>query len=173
MEERATFAGGCFWCIEHAFTDLPGVTKAVSGYAGGDEKTATYMQVATRRTAHKEAVQITFDPAAISYEQLLDVFWKNIDPTDEGGQFADRGPEYMTEIMYHNDAQRDVAEASKKALDKSGVFDAPIVTTIVPFTTFFEAEEEHQGYAKKCPIAYNRYAKGSGRKDFIEQTWKK
>lgn len=170
-KEIATFAGGCFWCIEHLFEELPGVISAISGYAGGDQRTATYDQVASRKTKHKEAVQVTFDPEVITYEQLLHHFWRNIDPTDDGGQFADRGPEYMTEIMYHNEAQREAAAQSKKELEESQIFDGPIVTTIVPATTFFPAEEEMQGYAKRCPIAYGRYRIGSGRAAYLDKLW--
>lgn len=171
MSKLATFAGGCFWCIEHAFEDIPGVIKATSGYAGGTKHTASYFRVATRMTKHKEAVQVEYDPEQVSYEKLLHVFWRNIDPTDSGGQFADRGPEYKTEIMYHDEEQKMLAEASKQALEDADKFADPIATTVVPFTTFFPAEEEHQGYAKRCPIQYNRYKEGSGRAEFIRQNW--
>lgn len=171
MVKQATFAGGCFWCIEHAFTDITGVLRATSGYAGGDKSTATYFKVATRTTKHREAVQVEYDPSQVSYEELLHVFWKNIDPTDAGGQFADRGPEYTTAIMYHDAQQQEIAEKTKQELERADMFADPIVTEIIPFTTFFPAEEEHQGYAKRCPIPYNRYKEGSGRAAFIRKYW--
>lgn len=171
--EQATLAGGCFWCIEHAFDDLPGVVKAVSGYAGGTKETANYYAVASRTTQHREAVQVTFDPEKISYKEILQQFWQQIDPTDEGGQFADRGFEYTTAIYYHSPEQQQIAEETKKDVAESGIFDKPIVTSVEPFTTFFEAEAEHQGYAKRCPLRYKMYRRGSGRASFIDEVWGK
>ncbi|HWP66459.1 MAG TPA: peptide-methionine (S)-S-oxide reductase MsrA [Candidatus Limnocylindria bacterium] len=168
----ATFAGGCFWCMEPPFEKLDGVSSVVSGYAGGTEPNPTYEQVSSGATGHFEAVQITFDPARVSYEQLLDVFWRQIDPTDDGGQFVDRGPQYRSVVFVHDDAQRTAAEASKQALAASGRFAKPIVTRIVSFTTFYPAEEYHQDYARKNPIRYRFYRHGSGRDQFLEKHWK-
>ena len=170
--EVALLAGGCFWCIEGAFDGRPGVIDAVSGYTGGKEPNPTYEQVGSGATGHLEAVQVTFDPAQISYAQVLDVYWKQINPTDAGGQFADRGPQYKTAVFVLNDLQRKVAEASKESLDKSGWFDAPIVTPILPAGPFYLAEEYHQDYARKHTVGYKAYKVGSGREGYIEKTWK-
>lgn len=167
----ATFAGGCFWCIETAFDGMEGVYEAVSGYAGGSEADANYYQVARGQTEHREAVQVYYNPELVSYEDLLPVFWRQIDPTDDGGQFADRGFHYTTAIYVEGDEQKTAAEASKKEVEESGRFDQPIVTEIVDFTTFFPAEEEHQDFAQKRQEYYQRYKKGSGRADFIESEW--
>lgn len=169
--EKATFAGGCFWCMEAAFEALEGVVNVTSGYAGGREPNPSYEEVSTGQTGHVEAVQITFDPERVSYEKLLDVFWHYIDPTDPEGQFADRGPQYRTAIFYHSDEQKRIAESSKEQLAKSGKFSRPIVTDIRPFTTFYPAEDYHQGYYKKFPLRYQQYFSGSGREDFIKKTW--
>jgi len=168
----ATFAGGCFWCMEPPFEHVPGVEKVVSGYAGGPEPNPTYEQVSSGTTGHVEAVQITYDPARVTYERLLDIFWREIDPTDDGGQFVDRGPQYRTVVFVHDDAQRTAAETSKAALAASGRIKAPIVTRIVPFTTFYPAEEYHQNFDEKSPVRYRSYKSGSGREQFKEQTWK-
>lgn len=167
----ASFAGGCFWCIETAFEGQAGVYEAVSGYAEGEESTAEYYSVASGQTKHREAVQVYYDAEQISYEDLLTIFWRQIDPTDPGGQFADRGFHYSTAIYAHTPEQRNAAEASKAELDASGRFEAPIVTEILPHTTFFLAEEKHQDYARKQREHYQRYKKGSGRADFIETEW--
>ncbi|KEO79230.1 peptide-methionine (S)-S-oxide reductase MsrA [Paenibacillus sp. FSL M8-0228] len=169
--EKATFAGGCFWCMVSPFEELPGILKVRSGYTGGHTENPTYEEVCSETTGHVEAVQITFDPQVFPYEKLLELFWQQIDPTDEGGQFHDRGSSYQTVIFYHNEEQRIKAEASKEALAQSGRFDKPIATPILPATTFYEAEEYHQDYHKKNPVHYKRYRKGSGREDFIEQNW--
>ncbi|MGQ3477602.1 peptide-methionine (S)-S-oxide reductase MsrA [Paenibacillus sp. TY11] len=169
--EKATFAGGCFWCMVSPFEELPGILKVRSGYTGGHTENPTYEEVCSETTGHVEAVQITFDPQVFPYEKLLELFWQQIDPTDEGGQFHDRGSSYQTAIFYHNDEQRIKAEASKGALAQSGRFDKPITTPILPAATFYEAEEYHQDYHKKNPAHYKRYRKGSGREDFIEQNW--
>lgn len=153
------------------FEELPGIFKVRSGYTGGHTENPTYEEVCSETTGHVEAVQITFDPQVFPYEKLLELFWQQIDPTDEGGQFHDRGSSYQTVIFYHNEEQRIKAEASKKALAQSGRFDKPIATPILPATTFYEAEEYHQDYHKKNPAHYKRYRKGSGREDFIEQNW--
>ena len=170
--ELATFAGGCFWCMVKPFDQWPGVIKVVSGYTGGHVENPTYKQVCSETTGHYEAVQITFDPEIISYKEILSVFWQQIDPTDAGGQFADRGSSYQTAIFYHNEEQRAQAEESKEELQKSGVFKDPIVTPILPAQTFYPAEEYHQDYYKKNPLHYKMYSMGSGRVGFIERHWK-
>ncbi len=170
--EKATFAGGCFWCIEAAFKQLDGVVSAVSGYTGGHTENPTYHEVSSGTTGHYEAVQITFDPSKISYEQLLDFFWRNIDPTDAGGQFFDRGSQYQTAIFYHNEAQHQIAEQSKERLQNSGRFDKPIATAILPAAEFFKAEEYHQDYYKKQSAHYKTYKIASGRERRLEETWR-
>lgn len=171
--EVITFAGGCFWCIEAFFQEESGVVGAINGYAGGDSEDATYLIVSKGKTEHREVVQVTFDPERVSLERIIDIFWTQINPTDDSGQFADRGFQYTTAIFYHNDNQKSLAEASKKRLEESGLFDKPIVTKIIPYSTFFEAEEYHQDYYKKASEHYQRYAKASGRKGFIEENWAK
>ncbi len=167
----ATFAGGCFWCIEAEFRKLPGVIKAVSGYAGGQGADPTYEDYA--RKGHVEAVQVTFDPGKISYAELVEHFWRQVDPTDPGGQFADRGRHYRTVIFYHDDEQRRVAEASKAALAASGRFRRPIATEILPYTTFYPAEDYHQDFARKNPGRYCTYRSLSGREEFLREHWGK
>jgi peptide methionine sulfoxide reductase msrA/msrB len=169
--EVATLAGGCFWCIESAFDDLEGVIDAVSGYTGGEKKNPTYEEVSSGGTGHVEAVRVRFDPDVIDYETVLDVFWHQIDPTDPGGQFADRGSQYRTFVFVHDERQRKLAEASRDALGKSGRFDGPIVTEIVEAGPFYEAEEYHQDYHEKQPEHYKRYRYGSGRTPFLEKIW--
>ena len=169
--QTATFAGGCFWCLEQPIEALDGVQNVVSGYAGGHVENPTYQQVLSGTTGHREAVQITFAPQMISYEQLLDIFWRQIDPTDAGGQFADRGEQYKTAIFYHDETQKALAEESKRQLDASGKFDRPIATEILPFTDFYAAEEYHQDYYTKCPLNYESYKWGSGRAPFLKETW--
>lgn len=171
MTELATFAGGCFWCMVQPFEEMPGIIGVVSGYTGGHTENPTYEEVCSETTGHAEAVQITFDPNLFSYEQLLDIFWRQIDPTDVGGQFHDRGASYRTAIFYHNEEQRQKAEASKQALQASGRFSKPIVTEIVEATTFYPAEDWHQGYHKKNPFRYQMYRQGSGRDRFIKEHW--
>jgi peptide methionine sulfoxide reductase msrA/msrB len=148
---QATFAGGCFWCMEADFAKLPGVVRVISGYTGGLTENPNYAEVCSGKTGHLEAVQVHYDTAAMSYKVLLGVFWRHIDPTDPGGQFVDRGPQYQTAIFYHDDEQRGLAEESKGALRKSGRFDGPIVTEIRPFTRFYAAEEYHQAIAENRP----------------------
>ena len=170
----ATLAGGCFWCIEAAYEGgRPGIYEAVSGYTGGRASDASYRLIAEGDTGHVEAVQVFYDPKLNTYEEILEVFWKQIDPTDDGGQFADRGDHYRTAIFYHDDTQKQIAEVAKKALEDSGKFEEPIVTQILPFTEFYVAEENHQDFAKKASSYYERYKKGSGRTGFIDENWKK
>lgn len=169
--EKATFAGGCFWCMEPPYKDKDGVKDVVSGYTGGHVENPTYQEVSTGATGHYEAVQITFDPDIITYEELLDIFWRQIDPTDPGGSFADRGPQYRTAIFYHNPEQKRLAEESKGALDESGKFADPIVTEILQAAPFYEAEDYHQNFYLKNPRHYKSYRANSGRKDFIEGNW--
>lgn len=161
--EKATFAGGCFWCMTPPFEKLDGVKEVVSGYTGGHTVNPTYEDVTSETTGHRESVEITFDPAKISYEKLLDVFWRQINPTDAGGQFVDRGPSYESVIFYHSEEQKRLAEESKKKLERSGRFDRPIVTEILPSGPFYKAEEYHQDYWKKNPIRYKFYRYNSGR----------
>ncbi|MHB1128308.1 MAG: peptide-methionine (S)-S-oxide reductase MsrA [Bacillota bacterium] len=171
--ELATFAGGCFWCMVSPFKINDGVIDVVSGYTGGHTENPTYEEVCSGTTGHYEAVQITFDPDRLSYDQLLQVFWQQIDPTDPGGQFNDRGQSYLSAIFYHDEEQRRKAEASKKALNESGRFQKPIVTQILPAGIFYPAEEYHQDFYKKKAIRYTLYNQGSGRKAFIKKHWPK
>src|SRR5699024_3274362 len=169
--ERATFAGGCFWCMVEPFDERPGIINIVSGYTGGHLENPTYEQVCSDTTGHLEAVQITFDPHIMSYQELVEIFWQQIDPTDPHGQFNDRGESYKTAIFYHTEEQKQIAEQSKHRLEASGKFSKPIVTKIIPAKTFYKAEEIHQDYYKKQPIHYQLYKKGSGREDFINTHW--
>lgn len=171
--QKATFAGGCFWCMQPPFDRLEGVLSTVVGYSGGDEVNPVYEQVASGRTGHVESIQVVFDSAKISYRDLLETFWVNIDPTQQGGQFADIGGHYKTVIFYHNDEQKTIAENSKKEIEQSGKFKAPVVTSIVRYRNFYPAEEYHQKYYEKNPIHYNAYKKGSGREAFIRNNWGK
>lgn len=169
--EKATFAGGCFWCMVTPFDEQPGIYQIISGYSGGHIENPTYKQVKTGETGHYEVVEITFDPTVFPYERLLELYWCQIDPTDEGGQFHDRGPQYRTAIFYHNDKQKQLAEGSKEALAISGRFQKPIVTEILPATTFYKAEDEHQDYHKKNREHYKADRKASGRDEFISKNW--
>ena len=171
--ELATFAGGCFWCVAVPFEKLPGVIKVISGYTGGLRDNPTYEAVCAGTTGHHEAVQVTFDPTITPYQKLLETFWLNIDPTDPGGQFYDRGRSYQTAIFYSNEDQKEQAEASKESLAQSGRFDRPIATEVLPAVTFYPAEEYHQDYHRKNPEQYSRYRRGSGRDAFIDQYWGK
>lgn len=171
--EKATFAGGCFWCMVEPFDERPGIEEVVSGYTGGTTENPTYEQVCSNTTGHVEAVQITFNPDIFSYEELLNVYWQQIDPTDTGGQFHDRGESYQTAIFYHNETQKQLAEKSKENLEKSGKFTKPIATKIIAAKTFYPAEEEHQYYYKKNQFHYKTYKKGSGRAQFIKDNWQK
>ena len=169
--QYATFAGGCFWCSEHAFLDVPGVLSVTSGYTGGDDADPTYEAVCGGDTGHAEAVQIAYDPEAVSYGTLLDIFWRSIDPTDDGGQFADRGSQYRTAIFYHNDAQKTEAEASKDALEASGRFKKPVATAILEAEPFYPAEEYHQKFSEKNPQHFRRYHVGSGKEACLLRLW--
>lgn len=171
--QKAVFAGGCFWCVEHAFEEHKGVINAVSGYTGGKSANPTYEQVASGRTGHLEAIEVTYDPSIISYEKLLEIFWTQIDPTDPEGQFVDRGTQYTTGIFYADEEQKKAAEKSLKDLEASKKFAKKIVTLITPATTFYAAEEYHQDFYKKNPVRYRAYSTGSGREKFIKQNWGK
>ncbi|HET7693533.1 MAG TPA: peptide-methionine (S)-S-oxide reductase MsrA [Gemmatimonadota bacterium] len=165
--EVATFAGGCFWCMEEAFDAVAGVEVTISGYTGGTVANPGYDQVSSGRTGHLEAVNVFFDPQAVSYAELLDAFWRNVDPTDDGGQFCDRGSQYVSAIFVRNERQRALAEASKRALES----DRRIVTPILPATTFWPAEEYHQDYYTKNPVRYRFYKFNCGRKARLEKVW--
>jgi peptide-methionine (S)-S-oxide reductase len=167
----ATFAGGCFWCMEPPFDKMDGVVATTSGYTGGDKADPTYQEVSAGGTGHAEAVQITYDPAKVSYAQLLDVFWRNVDPLDAGGQFCDRGNQYRTAIFVHGDEQRRLAETSKQALVDSGRFEQPVVTEIVPAGPFYPAEDYHQDYYEKNPIRYKFYRWNCGRDARLAELW--
>lgn len=169
----ATFAGGCFWCMVEPFESLPGVEKVISGYTGGHVPNPTYEAVSSGKTGHYEAVQITYDPKHLDYTLLLERFFRNIDPTDPDGQFVDRGPQYRTAIFYHDLEQKKAAEAYMAQLKASGRYSRPIVTPLLPATTFYPAEEEHQFYYKKQPFHYTLYRQGSGRDRYLESIWKK
>ena len=167
----AVFAGGCFWCTESDFEKVNGVIEVISGYTGGHDEHPTYKEVSAGQTGHVEAVQVIYDPTRITYEELLDVFWRHVDPTDPGGQFVDRGSQYRSVIFYANEKERQLAEASKKRLANSGPFTRPIVTDILPLGPFYKAEDYHQDYYKRNPIRYKWYRSRSGRDKFLEKTW--
>ena len=169
--EKATFAGGCFWCMEHPFDQLDGVISVTVGYTGGQKKNPTYEEVSSGATGHAESVQIVYDPAKISYSKLLDVFWHNIDPTVKDQQFCDFGNQYRTAIFYHNGEQKRLAEESKMVLEKSGRFKGPIYTQIVPASEFYPAEGYHQHYYKKNPIRYKFYRYNCGRDERLRELW--
>lgn len=168
---KATFAGGCFWCMEPPFEKLQGVISVTSGYTGGVKENPTYEEVSSGRTGHAEAVEITYDPAQISYEKLLDVFWRNIDPTTKDRQFVDSGSQYRTAVFYHNEGQKRLAEETKAKLERSGRFGKPIVTEIVPAGKFYPAEEYHQDYYKKSAAKYIFYRFNSGRDQYLKRIW--
>ncbi len=169
--EKATFAGGCFWCLEPPFEGLDGVLEVIAGYTGGHKKDPFYEEVCEGDTGHAEAIQITYDPSKITYDRLLDVFWRQIDPTDADGQFVDRGSQYRTAIYYHTDEQRMLAEKSKAGLERSGRYKKPVVTEILPIAEFYIAEEYHQDYYKKESLRYKSYRKHSGRDQVLEELW--
>jgi methionine-S-sulfoxide reductase len=171
--KKATFAGGCFWCMQPPFRKLDGVTEVLVGYSGGSKENPTYEEVSTGKTGYLESVQVTYDPERISFDNLLETFWKQIDPTDTRGQFVDRGTQYRTAIFFHDEEQRKLAEESKKALGTSGKFKKPIVTEIKPFINFYPAETYHQDYYKKNPEQYESYRAFSGRDQFLKETWGK
>lgn len=171
MKDTAIFASGCFWCMVKPFDSLPGILSVVSGFTGGHVPHPTYQEVTTGTTGHTEAVEITFDPEQITYEELVAIYWQQTDPTDAFGQFADRGDSYRPVIYYNSEEQRKIAEASKAALQASGRFTDPIVTTIEPAEPFYPAEDYHQDFYKKNTAHYNAYREGSGRAGFIRQNW--
>lgn len=168
---RATFAGGCFWCMEPPFEKWVGVKAVISGYSGGEEKNPDYESVSAGKTSHTEAVEVVYDPRQVSYATLLETYWRSMNPTDVAGQFADRGPQYRPAIFVRNDEQRRLAEASKKALAASGRFSQPVIVPIESFKSFYAAEEYHQDFYKKNPLRYYGYRKGSGREGFLQKTW--
>lgn len=172
-EAVATFAGGCFWCVESDFDSVPGVLRTISGYTGGRVKNPTYAQVVAGASGHREAVQIFFDPKRVSYAQLLEIFWRSVDPTDGGGQFCDRGQSYSTAIFTNSPAQRSAAEASKAKLIKSGVLKRRIYTPILTAKAFYPAEVYHQNYYEKNPVRYNLYRYGCGRDARLKALWGK
>jgi peptide-methionine (S)-S-oxide reductase len=167
----ATFAGGCFWCVEQAFDEVEGVLATTSGYMGGKTVDPTYEQVSSGATGHLESVQVKYDPRRVTYERLLEAFWRNIDPLDGGGQFCDRGPQYRAAIFAHDEAQRRLAEASKDRLQRSGRFDRPIATEVREASTFYAAEEYHQDYYRRNPVRYKFYKYSCGRAQRLEELW--
>jgi len=167
----ATFSGGCFWCSEADFQKEEGVIEVVSGYSDGDTTNPTYQEVSSGKTTFREAIQVIYDPGKTSYTDLLEIYWRHIDPTDEDGQFADRGYQYTTAIYYHDNNQKEKAEMSKQKLEEMNIYDKPIVTKIIPFKNFYEAEDKHQDYSSKNSVQYELYRKGSGRSTFIEKLW--
>ncbi|MGC6366738.1 MAG: peptide-methionine (S)-S-oxide reductase MsrA [Candidatus Marinamargulisbacteria bacterium] len=171
--QKVYFAGGCFWCMEPVFDIIPGVTDTVVGYMGGDKTTANYSMVSSGKTQHIETIEVTFDPEKVSYRTLLDAFWRSIDPTDQYGQFADKGPHYQTAIFVASIDQQEEAQRSLEDLAKLRKFKDPIVTKILPVEPFFPAEEYHQNYYQKNAVHYNAYKIGSGRAGFLEKVWKK
>jgi methionine-S-sulfoxide reductase len=169
--EKATFAGGCFWCMQPPFDKTPGVVSTTVGYTGGQKERPSYEEVCSGTTGHAEAIEVTYDPSKVGYSELLDVFWRNIDPTTPNRQFADVGNQYRTAIFYHGDKQKDLALASKRKLEESGKFDEPLVTEIVQAPKFYPAEEYHQKYYEKSPVRYKFYRFGSGRDFYLKKTW--
>lgn len=171
--KTAIFAGGCFWCMQEPFDQVKGVTQTVVGYTGGSKEDANYTAVSAHKTQHREAIEITYDPAQVSYDQLLDVFWHNINPTQADGQFQDIGLSYQAAIYYGNEEEKKSAQASKEKLAKSGRFDQPIVTEILPAKPFYPAEDYHQKYYQKNPVDYEAYHVGSGRVTYLAKVWGK
>lgn len=171
--KKATFAGGCFWCIQAAYDEKPGIISAISGYMGGEKINPTYEDIHHDPQGHREVVEVTFDESKTSYEDLLKIFWQNIDPTQPDGQFGDKGPQYRTAIFYYDDEQKQKATASKASLDSSKKFSKPIVVEILPKKEFYPAEEYHQDYHQKNKTHYELYKIGSGRAGFIEKNWGK
>lgn len=168
---KATFAGGCFWCMEPPYDALDGVVSTTSGYIGGHVDNPSYEMVSSGRTGHTEAMQVVYDPAKVSYQELLDVFWINIDPTDAGGQFCDRGSQYRSGIFYHDEEQRELAQASKEKLEKSGRLPKPVVTEVTEAPMFYAAEEYHQDYYQRHAFRYKIYRRGCGRDGVLEKLW--
>ena len=170
--KKATFAGGCFWCMQSPFDSLPGVASTLVGYCGGQDPNPTYEAVCGGRTGHLEAIEVVYDETKVPYAKLLDTFWRQIDPTQADGQFGDRGSQYLTAIFYHDAEQKAEAEKSKRELGASGRFDKPIATAILPAAPFYPAEEYHQKYYEKKTAHYKMYRVGSGRQPFIDENWK-
>ena len=170
---KATFAAGCFWCLESPFDKLDGVISTTSGYIGGKKVNPSYQEVSSGSTGHTEGVEVVFDPKKVTYEKLLEVFWLNVDPTDKSGQFCDRGSQYRPEIFAHDDAQKKAAEASREQVSKTKKFAQPVVVPITPASVFYAAEEYHQDYYKKNPLRYSYYRNGCGRDARLEQLWGK
>ncbi|WP_457578051.1 peptide-methionine (R)-S-oxide reductase MsrB [Desulfomarina sp.] len=170
-KRTAVFGGGCFWCMEPPFEQLDGVVDVTAGYSGGEEVNPTYEQVSSGMTGHIESVRVVYDPEIISYKELLDTFWRQIDPTDDGGQFADRGAQYRTAIFYSSEEERKIALESKKEIDEAKIFNGPIVTAVLPVKQFYPAEEYHQDYYRKNILHYSLYKAGSGRSGFLKKTW--
>ena len=169
--KTATFAGGCFWCMEPPYDELKGVISTTVGYTGGDTKNPTYGEVSAGETGHAEAIEVVYDPNKVTYSQLLDVFWRNIDPTTPNRQFCDKGSQYRSAIFYHDEGQKLLAEESKKALETSGRFSVPLFTEIVPVSRFYLAESYHQDYYRKNPIRYKVYRYGCGRDRRLKDLW--
>jgi len=169
--EIATLAGGCFWCVESDFEKVDGVISVVSGYTGGKEHNPTYQQVSSGRTGHTEAVQIVFDPEKVSYKKLIDMFWKTIDPTTPNRQFCDVGSQYRSEIFYHSDEQKQIAEETKRTINESGILPAQIVTAVTKAGEFYPAEDYHQNYYKKNPVRYKFYRYNCGRDKRLQELW--
>ncbi|HEV2045869.1 MAG TPA: peptide-methionine (S)-S-oxide reductase MsrA [Chthoniobacterales bacterium] len=173
VTRTAVFAGGCFWCVQLAFDKAPGVIKTIVGYCGGTEPNPTYASVSSEKTGYRESIEITYDPGKISYEQLLDIYWKQINPTQSDGQFTDIGPSYRAAIFYAGDNEKKIADASKEKLSHSGKFDKPIVTEILPAMKFYPAEASHQKYYQQNPEHFEAFEKGSGRVSFQKKKWGK
>lgn len=173
QEAKATFAGGCFWCMEEAFEGVEGVISVVSGYTGGQVENPTYEQVSSGSTGHTESIEVTFDPDKVTYQQLLEVFWRNVDPTTPNAQFCDHGNQYRTAIFYHDEVQQQLIDASKKKIESSKTFHESIVTEIAPVSVFYPAEEYHQDFYTKNPIRYKYYKWNCGRAKRLEQLWGK
>jgi len=169
--EKATFAGGCFWCMQHPYDESKGVISTAVGYTGGHKVNPTYEEVCAGETGHAEAIEVLFNPSQVTYEELLNIFWRNIDPTTLNRQFADSGTQYRTAIFYHNEKQKQSAESSKAEMEQSGIYDRPIVTEITPASVFYRAEEYHQKYYEKCPVQYRMYKYGSSRYQYLEKLW--
>ncbi|HLC45092.1 MAG TPA: peptide-methionine (S)-S-oxide reductase MsrA [Patescibacteria group bacterium] len=167
----ATFAGGCFWCMEPVFRIYPGVASAIVGYTGGDKPNPTYVEVSSGLSGHREGIQVQYDPQKIKYEFLLKIFLHNIDPTDAGGQFHDRGTQYQTAIYFHDEEQKRLAQTALKDLAASGKFDKTLAVQLLPYKNFYPAEEYHQGYYKKNPVRYQAYHEGSGRDNYLARVW--
>ena len=169
--KKAVFAGGCFWCLQPGFDHTPGVIATTVGYTGGQVPSPTYEQVGTGSTGHVEAIEVVYDPAVVAYEKLVGIFWRSIDPTDDGGQFADRGSQYRTAIFFADEQQKRLAEEAVHRLSASGKFSKPVMTRVLPAAVFYPAEEYHQKYYLKQSGRYNDYKNGSGRTDFLKKAW--